>query len=250
MGVSGRIPALKVRTRTCENLRMQDVETPLPAPPEAGRRRRRRPAHRRTRRGKVLRILGLLLIAGALGVGGYIWWTLWGTGFAAKAAQNDLRTEFEPRIDSRVSLEAPPPRVVKVPGDAVAIIRIPKIEVDLVVVEGTGTESLKKGPGHYTDTAYPWDETGRAGIAGHRTTYGAPFWSLNELREGDRIVLATEYGIFNYRVTRSVVTPPSGILPSGAYVLAQTKHPTLVLTTCNPRFSAAERLIVMADRVD
>jgi len=227
---------------------MQDVETPLPAPPET--RRRRRPPHRRTRRGRILRILGLLLIVGALGVGGYIWWSLWGTGFAAAAAQNDLRTEFEPRIDSRVTLEAPPPRVAKVPGDAVAIIRIPKIDVDLVVVEGTGTEALKKGPGHYADTAYPWDETGRVGIAGHRTTYGAPFWSLNELQEGDRIVLATEFGIFEYTVTRKVVTPPSGILPSGDYVLAQTNHPTLVLTTCNPRFSAAERLIVIADRVE
>jgi sortase A len=227
---------------------MQDVETPPAAPRE---RRRHRPGHRRTRRGRILRILGLVLIVGALGVGGYIWWSLWGTGFAARAAQNDLRTEFEPRIDTRVQLEAPTPRVAKVPGNAVAIIRIPKIDIDLVVVEGTGTESLKKGPGHYTDTAYPWDDTGRVGIAGHRTTYGAPFWSLNELREGDRIVLATEYGIFNYRVTRSVVTPPTGIIPpSGNYVLAQTNHPTLVLTTCNPRFSAAERLIVMADRVE
>ena len=230
---------------------MQDVETPLPAQPEARRRRRRgrRPAHRRTRRGRILRILGLILIAGALGVGGYIWWSLWGTGFAARAAQNDLRTEFEPRIDSRVQLEAPP-RVVKVPGDAVAIIRIPKIEVDLVVVEGTGTESLKKGPGHYDGTAYPWDDTGRVGIAGHRTTYGAPFWSLNELREGDLIVLATEYGVFEYDVTRKVITPPSGILPGGGSVLDQTNHPSLVLTTCNPRFSAAERLIVIAERVD
>lgn len=228
---------------------MQDVETPLPAPPPETRRRRR-PPHRRTRRGRILRILGLLLIVGALGVGGYIWWSLWGTGFAARAAQNDLRTEFEPRIDSRVTLEAQPPRVAKVPGDAVAIIRIPKIDVDLVVVEGTGTEPLKKGPGHYADTAYPWDDTGRVGIAGHRTTYGAPFWSLNELREGDLIVLATEYGVFEYRVTRKVVTPPSGILPSGDSVLAQTSHPTLVLTTCNPRFSAAERLIVIADRVE
>jgi sortase A len=227
---------------------MQDVETPLPPPPDVGRRRRRAPAHRRTRRGRILRVLGLLLIVAALGVGGYVWWNLWGTGFAARAAQNDLRSEFEPRIDSRVQLEAP--RVAKVPGNAVAIIRIPKIEVDLVVVEGTSTESLKKGPGHYSDSAYPWDDTGRVGVAGHRTTYGAPFWSLNELRRGDRIVLATEYGIFNYRVTRSVVTPPSGILPSGAYVLRQTNEPTLVLTTCNPRFSAAERLIVMADRVD
>jgi sortase A len=227
---------------------MQDVQTPLPPPPDVGRRRRRAPAHRRTRRGRILRVLGLLLIVAALGVGGYVWWNLWGTGFAARAAQNDLRSEFEPRIDSRVQLEAP--RVAKVPGNAVAIIRIPKIEVDLVVVEGTSTESLKKGPGHYSDSAYPWDDTGRVGVAGHRTTYGAPFWSLNELRRGDRIVLATEYGIFNYRVTRSVVTPPSGILPSGAYVLRQTNEPTLVLTTCNPRFSAAERLIVMADRVD
>ena len=227
---------------------MQDVGAPQTTLPEAPRRRR--PAHRRTRRGRIFRILGLLLIAGALGVGGYIWWSLWGTGFAARAAQNDLRTEFEPRIDSRVALEAPPPRVVKVPGDAVAIIRIPKIEIDLVVVEGTGTEALKKGPGHYADTAYPWDETGRVGIAGHRTTYGAPFWSLNELQEDDRIVLATEYGVFEYRVTRSVVTPPSGLLPSGDSVLAQTNHPSLVLTTCNPRFSAAERLIVIAERVE
>ena len=73
-----------------------------------------------------------------------------------------------------------------------------------MVVEGTDTESLKKGPGHYTDTAYPWQNTGRVGIAGHRTTYLAPFWSLNELRQGDRIVLATEYGIFDYRVARTV----------------------------------------------
>ncbi|HJU57794.1 MAG TPA: sortase [Actinomycetota bacterium] len=201
------------------------------------------------RRGRLLKIGGVVLILAALGVGGFIWWNLWGTGFAARAAQNDLRAEFQPRVEARIPLETPE-RVVKVPGDAVAIIRIPKIDIDLVVVEGTGTEALKTGPGHYADTAYPWDDFGRVGIAGHRTTYGAPFWSLNELREGDRIVLATEYGIFDYRVTRSVVTPPSGILPSGDWVLAQTNQPTLVLTTCNPRFSAAERLIVIADRVD
>ncbi|HJS27426.1 MAG TPA: sortase [Actinomycetota bacterium] len=223
---------------------MQDVEAPdhagLPEPP---------PPVKRRRRGRFLKITGLVLILTALGVGGFIWWNLWGTGFAARAAQNDLRAEFQPRVEGRIPLPAPE-RVVKVPGDAVAIIRIPRIEIDLVVVEGTGTESLKKGPGHYTDTAYPWDDTGRVGIAGHRTTYGAPFWSLNELRAGDPIVLATEYGVFEYRVRRRVITPPSGILPSGAWVLDQTEQPTLVLTTCNPRFSAAERLIVIADRVE
>ena len=204
---------------------------------------------RRRHRGRFLRLIGLLFIASALALVGYLWWNVWGTGYAARAAQNDLRPAFERNVASLQSAAAPE-RVVNVPGRAIAIIRIPKIDVDLVVVEGTGTEPLKKGPGHYTWTAYPWDDTGRVGIAGHRTTYGAPFWSLDGLRAGDRIVLATEFGIFNYRVTRTVVTPPSGILPSGGYILDQTKSPTLVLTTCNPRFSASERLVVIADRIE
>lgn len=207
------------------------------------------PRTKRRHRGRILRITGLVLILTALAVGGYLWWQIWGTGFTARAAQNELRPGFEHRVGTLDPQDAPE-RVATVPGDAVAIIRIPKIDVDYVVVEGTDTEALKKGPGHYSQTAYPWQGHGRVGIAGHRTTYLAPFWSLNEVRPGDRIVLATEYGIFNYRVTRSVVTPPSGILPSGASVLAQTNDPTLVLTTCNPRFSASTRLVVFADRID
>jgi sortase A len=214
----------------------------VPGPPPSARKRR-------GRRGRILRVTGILFILAALALGGYVWWNLWGTGFAAQAAQNDLRPEFERNVTILRPSDAPE-RVANVPGKAVAIIRIPKIEVDLVVVQGVDTESLKKGPGHYTKTAYPWEDTGRVGIAGHRTTYGAPFWSLNELREGDRIVLATEYGTFTYRVTRTVITPPSGLLPSGTSVLAPSVRPSLVLTTCNPRFSAAERLIVIADRVD
>jgi sortase A len=218
-------------------------ESTVPEPEKPPRRRKR------SRRGRVLRITGLVLILAALVLAGYVWWQLWGTGFATRRAQNELRPGFESRIGALDPQDAPE-RVAKVPGDAVAIIRIPKIDVDYVVVEGTDTEALKKGPGHYTRTAYPWQDHGRVGIAGHRTTYLAPFWSLNELDPGDRIVLATEYGIFDYRVTRSVVTPPSGRLPSGPSVLDQTNDPTLVLTTCNPRFSASTRLIVLADRVN
>jgi sortase A len=199
---------------------------------------------RRRRQGRVLRIAGLLLILAGLAVGGYVWWLLWGTGLTTRAAQNDLRPRFEERVATRPAAEAPP-RTVNVPGEAVAILRIPKIELNYVVVEGTDTESLKKGPGHYSWTSYPWEDTGRVAIAGHRTTYGAPFWSLDELKSGDRIVLATEYGIFNYRVTESRI-----ILPSQEAVLHETENPTLVLTTCNPRFSAAERLVVFAQRVD
>lgn len=217
-------------------------ESTVPEPEEATPRKRRR------RRGRILQIAGLVFIAAALVLGGYLWWNLWGTGYVARAAQSELRPSFERNL-ARLTPQDAPERVVKVPGKAVAIIRIPKIDVDFVVVEGTDTEALKKGPGHYTETAYPWQDHGRVGIAGHRTTYLAPFWSLNELRPGDRIALATQYGIFDYLVTRSVVTPPSGILPSGASVLDQTEDPTLVLTTCNPRFSASTRLVVFADRV-
>jgi sortase A len=201
---------------------------------------------RRGRRGRVLRVAGLVLIVAALAVGGYVWWLLWGTGLTTRAAQNDLRPAFEGLVATTPTEEAPAAdRVAKVPGKAVAILRIPDIGVNYVVVEGTDTESLKKGPGHYSWTAYPWEDTGAVGIAGHRTTYGAPFWSLNELTPGDRIVLATEYGIFNYRVTHKRI-----IDPSNASVLDDTEKPTLVLTTCNPRFSAAERLIVFANRVN
>ena len=201
---------------------------------------------RRSHRGRGLRIAGLTLIAIALAMGGYVWWQLWGTGLATKAAQDDLRPTFEDAVATRSLSEAPSAeKVVKVPGNAVAILRIPRIDVDYVVVEGTDTESLKKGPGHYSQTAYPWEDKGAVAIAGHRTTYGAPFWSLEELREGDKIVLATEYGVFEYRVTGSKI-----VSPSDGSVLLGTKDPTLVLTTCNPRFSAAQRLIVFADRVD
>jgi sortase A len=201
---------------------------------------------RRSRAGRVLRILGLIFIAAAFVVGGYIWWLLWGTGFATAAAQDEIRAPFERLIATAPPEEGPPAeRVVKVPGKAVAILRIPDIEVNYVVVEGTDTESLKKGPGHYTWTSYPWEKSGTVGIAGHRTTYGAPFWSLDELTQGDRIVLATEYGIFNYRVTNKRI-----IHPSNASVLEPTDRPTLVLTTCTPRFSAAQRLVVFADRVN
>jgi sortase A len=209
------------------------------------RRRRRR------RQGRALQVLGGLFLVAALGVAAYEAWELWGTGITTKRVQAEIRPDFEVKVGTKEPAEAPSARAfVKVPGRAVAILVIPRMDLDMVVVEGTDTESLKKGPGHYSGTAYPWEDAGRVGIAGHRTTYGAPFWSLDALRRGDRITLQTEYGIYDYRVTRTVITDPSGTLPSGASVLDQTKEPTLVLTTCNPRFSASQRLIVMADLVD
>jgi sortase A len=112
-------------------------------------------------------------------------------------------------------------------------------------VEGTDTETLKKGPGHYAKTADPWEDTGRVGIAGHRTTYGAAFWDLDKVERGDEITLRTELGTYEYRVTEVEEVPPTQV-----EVLRDTKAPSLVLTTCTPRFSAALRLIVVAEQLN
>jgi sortase A len=169
----------------------------------------------------------------------YLAWVLWGTGIYTARQQEALRGEIAQR------LEEPRRRPGDVlPGDAYAILKIPSIRLNEVVVQGTDTESLKKGPGHYVDTDDPWGKRGRVGIAGHRTTYGAPFWDLDQVEREDVVTLITEYGTYSYRVTRTRVIQPTEI-----GVLDATRKPTLVLTTCTPRFSAAQRLIVYAVRI-
>ena len=129
-------------------------------------------------------------------------------------------------------------------GDAIARIKIPRIGTNFVVVEGTEPGDLREGPGHYPSTPLP-GLSGTVAIAGHRTTYLAPFWNLQELRAGDPITLRTTRGAFRYSVTRVFVMPES----TAGVVLEPTAKPSLVLTTCDPRFSASQRLIVTADRI-
>jgi sortase A len=198
-------------------------------------------AGRRPRKGRILRGIGKTFLTAAAILGAYIVWLLWGTGFYYDSQQSGLRDDLERRIESA----GPVPPQAALPGQAYAILRIPDLELNEVVVQGTETEALKKGPGHYEGTADPWDDQGRVGIAGHRTTYGAPFWDLNLLQPGDDIELVTERGTFDYEVSRTAV-----VLPTAGQVLDATRDPTLVLTTCNPRFSAAERLIVFAKRMN
>lgn len=115
----------------------------------------------------------------------------------------------------------------------------------LLVVEGVGVEDLKRGPGHYPKTAAP-GEPGNFAVAGHRTTYGAPFYDLDELRAGDEIHVVDRAGReWVYIVERSEVVQPSETWVVGDDPLG-TGRPTLTLTTCTPRFSAAQRLIVFA----
>jgi sortase A len=190
---------------------------------------------------------GLACLMGAAFFAGFVAWTLWGTGIETQRAQDQLRVEVRRDFGHPLPIEeAPKPGTREVPGSAYAVIVIPAIDLDFVVVEGTDYESLQQGPGHYPDTADPWDKTGKVGIAGHRTTYLAPFNRLDEVKPGDDIQLLTKYGTFTYEITREYVIPEEG---SGV-VLEQTERPTLVLTTCNPKYASYERLIVEAVRTD
>ncbi len=204
------------------------------------------PASRRFDWRTPVRWFGLLCLMGAAFFAGYVVWLLYGTGLETQRAQNGLRGTIERQIEHPKPVsQAPGTGQRIIPGSAYAVIQIPRIDLDMVVVQGTDYTSLKKGPGHYPDTADPWDDAGRVGIAGHRTTYLHPFFNLDQVQAGDAIRLLTPYGTYTYRATRVFVIPEEG---SGV-VLEQTPDPTLVLTTCNPKYASSQRLIVEADRV-
>lgn len=127
-------------------------------------------------------------------------------------------------------------------GGAIDHLRIPAIGLDKYVVEGTDENDLREGPGHYLGTAYP-GQIGNTAIAGHRTTYGAPFFELNNLKVGDQILITD----LNDRTWIYVVDQaPLVVSPSDVAVLDPTTFAQLTLTTCNPRFSATSRLVVFA----
>lgn len=196
------------------------------------------------RKGSALRWIGRACFIAAAGVAGYLVWVLWGTGLVTAQAQDDLRAEFEASISDPGPPPPPGEEPVRLAGDAYAELIVPRLDLDVIVVEGTDTASLTKGPGHYPGTDDPWEDTGRVAIAGHRTTYGHPFWALDKMRPGDLIRLRTERGTFDYRAVRTQIVPPTA-----TQVADPSDRPTLILTTCNPRFSAAQRLVVFAVRV-
>jgi sortase A len=124
-------------------------------------------------------------------------------------------------------------------GDAFGRVAMPTLDRSYVVVEGTDTETLQTGPGHYAGTGLPGMRRTVA-LAGHRTTYLAPFADVDELERGDPIVLTMPYGRFTYRVESSRIVDPSAIW------VTERGRDRLVLTSCHPPFSAAQRIVVFA----
>jgi sortase A len=206
------------------------VERPYPAVgpsysiPSRARRRRARTALRWG--GSYLVVLGVSLLA-------YVGYQLWGTGIYTARAQS--------RISAEIRTHGFPSRPV--PGGAVGFIKIPKIGLNMAFVQGIDVAALAKGPGHYPRSPLPGDG-GNVLIAGHRTTHLAPFWSIDALAPGDQIMLQTRRGTFLYRVKWVEVVGPTSLWVSGA-----TRRSSLTLTTCNPRFSQKQRLVVRAVQI-
>jgi sortase A len=223
--------------------------------------------------GRTLIVVGLLIL-------GFVAYQLWGTGLVTARDQHKLKNEFAaelahagaPSSSSAPSTSAPSTTVTTVPkstststppttaasspvvgssrapavadGAVVGIIHLPWSSY--AIVQGTTRNDLEKGPGHYPATVYP-GQLGNAAIAGHRTTYLHPFYDADSLHIGSEIRIDMLWGHYTYRVTKE----PYAVSPSDVDVVAthDPAHATLTLTTCNPKYSARQRLVVQATLV-
>jgi sortase A len=125
-------------------------------------------------------------------------------------------------------------------GDAIGRMHIDRMNLDIVLIQGTETASLQKGPGHYEKTAFP-GQGSTVGVAGHRTTYLAPFRHINDLQAGDEIRIEMPYAVFTYTVTRHEIVDPSDV-----GIVKPVGFEQLVMTACHPVYSAAQRYAVFS----
>ncbi len=225
------------------------------------------PSRRPLSVGAVLRFVGsVLVVSGALLLVDVAITVIWQepvSAFMAARQQDALDEDFRAQVRTYASSVPSPepgtadPEAAATPraagaarayasrlqrGRAVARITLPTLGDSFIVAEGTDPATLRKGPGHYASSGLPGLRRTVA-IAGHRTTYGAPFADLDDLQRGARIDVEMPYGRFTYRVRERRIVAPDAV-----WVTERGSH-RLVLTTCHPPFSAAERLVVVADLV-
>jgi sortase A len=201
-----------------------------------------------------VRGIGQLFITAGLVILLFVVYELWWTGFTTKRDQHQLITTLRHEWAHGKQIADPPL------GSGIAILRIPRFgpKYDFVIVQGTSTADLIKGPGHYPGTAMP-GQIGNFAVAGHRTTYLHPFYNINQLRPGDPIVLETRTRWLTYTVENipgtsaryQEIVSPSDIavsypVPDQPNSLLPATQRTLTFTSCNPRYSAAQRIVVHA----
>ncbi|WP_242614202.1 class E sortase [Actinomadura roseirufa] len=194
----------------------------------------------------VIRSLGELCITAGAIVVLFVLYELWGTGQYTRAQQDRLGDELmrdwrAPKVTTeKVSL-----------GKGLAMIRIPRFgaKYHFVVIEGVDRADLRKGPGHYPGSALP-GEVGNFVVSGHRTTYSAPFNRLGELRLGDRILIDTRDEQYVYKITDRRIVRPSAVEVTAPVPFHPGRRPRermITLTTCHPKYSAAQRMIIFGE---
>jgi sortase A len=232
---------------------MTDSRTPRPAGPRipptpvtaAGAPA---PAHKRLRR-RLLSWIAVVVAVLGLGMAGYpfagehyppgykqaieklIEWSTFLSDLQSHKIQDRLAQQFATMTDPRLARE----------GDALTRLEIPKLGVNVLVVQGTSLAALRAGAGHYPSTPLP-GARGNVTIAGHRTTYGRPFNGIDRLRPGDLVILTTPVGRYTYKVSK----PPWVVDPNDWSVAGPSKGYLLTLTSCHPKGSANHRIIVRA----
>ena len=198
--------------------------------------------------GRMLIRAGVLLLL-------FVAYQLWGTGLTTDRAQESLTTQFAalqqtvPTVTDPVT--APTDLPIPEAGDPIGRIQIPAIDVDFIMVQSVDLKYLQTGPGHFPQTPLP-GQPGNSAFAGHRTTYKAPFNRIDELAPGDVITVTTLQGVFTYVVEAH--PDEDGRLDSGHFVvrptdlsiLDQDVGNRLTLMACNPKYSAATRIVVTA----
>ena len=207
---------------------------------------------------KILGAIGRTMITAGVLILLFVVYQLYGTGIREAQAQDRLGKQLDQKLAQVTSTTststpgttppstAPPLAEAPKEGDALGRIEIAKIGLEAVVVEGVNVDDLKDGPGHYPHTPLP-GQTGNAAIAGHRTTYGAPFASIDELAVGDPIVITTVQGRFTYDVIPQADGSAHSIVsPSHVEVLDNAGDNRITLTACHPKYSASQRIIVNA----
>jgi sortase A len=202
----------------------------------------------------LVRGIGQTLITAGLVILLFVVYELWWTGFTTKRDQHRLLNQLKVQWAQGKTLADPPL------GSGIAILRIPRFgkNYHFVIVQGISTADLIKGPGHYPDTAMP-GKVGNFSVAGHRTTYLHPFYNINQMKPGDPIVLETAKTWFTYTVEdiphtaakyQEIVDPTEVQV---AFPVPDQPDPSLTptqklltFTSCNPRYSASQRIVVHA----
>ncbi len=202
----------------------------------------------------VLGLIGKAMITVGLLMLGFVTYQLWGTGIQTSQSQKELAREYQQLTQTSTTIEgepgsssdSPPLPVAIDRGDVIGRIVMPDISVDKWVVAGATMDMLERGPGLFANTALP-GQLGNSAIAGHRTSYGAPFSRIDKLNPGDNITIITPRGSFTYAVTETKIVPATAV--EVLDTIDSTKA-TLTLVSCHPKWTSKDRIVVFADLID